>query len=118
VQQYVRASSLKAESAGSAMATPVHDPAALRSASEIDHFSNTLKLMVAASKAAGFTLSADLRVGERDAAHLLGYSAGYLKTLRQEGKGPASYLRGLGGCRISYRLSDLVAWVESARDDR
>jgi hypothetical protein len=57
-------------------------------------------------------------VGERDAAVLLGYHPGYLKTLRQEGKGPVSYEWGLAGCRISYRLIDLVEWIESARDDR
>ena len=83
-----------------------------------EHLKLTHALLVTAATVAGFTVSADQRVGERDAARLLGSAPAYLKTLRQEGKGPVSYQRGIGGCRISYRLADLAGWIESARDDR
>lgn len=78
----VRTSDSKAESANGAIAAPGHYPAAPRISSDIDHFSNTMKLMVVASKATGFTISAGLRVGERHTAQLLGYSGGVLKAVR------------------------------------
>jgi hypothetical protein len=117
--QRIRAAVYSDESTSALMEAPVYlRPAAPGPSSEIERRSNTLKLMIAASKAAGFAISADLRVGEPDAAELLGYSRKYLKELRQEGKGPVSYLRGIGGGRISYRLIDLVEWIEFAREDR
>jgi hypothetical protein len=66
---------------------------------------------------AGVFLSGDLRVGEVDAANLLGVAAGTLKNLRQEGKGPTAYTRGVNGGRLSYRLIDLASWVEIGRED-
>ncbi|KQW36515.1 hypothetical protein [Rhizobacter sp. Root404] len=62
-------------------------------------------------------LSGDLRVSEEDAAKLLGIAHGHLKNMRQEGKGPASYARGMNGCRLSYRLLDLALWIEAGRQD-
>jgi hypothetical protein len=78
----------------------------------------TFRMYVQAAHREGFAVSPDLRVSEKDAATLLGYSPGYLKTMRQEGRAPVSYLRGWNGCRISYRLLDIARWVESARDSR
>lgn len=66
---------------------------------------------------AGMVVSGDARVSESDAAVLLGYAARYLAQLRLEGKGPTAYGRGLNGCRVSYRLTDLAEWIESARED-
>jgi hypothetical protein len=66
---------------------------------------------------AGIVLSGDLRVGETDAAALLGIAAGSLKNLRGEGKAPACYARGMNGGRLSYRLLDLASWIEGGRED-
>jgi hypothetical protein len=63
-----------------------------------------------------FTISADERVGERDAAELLELHRDSLARLRQEGKGPPAYVLGLGRARISYRLIDLVLWIEGRRE--
>ncbi|RYH17533.1 MAG: hypothetical protein EON54_27835 [Alcaligenaceae bacterium] len=60
-------------------------------------------------------VSGDGRVNEKAAAKLLGYSAGHLKNMRQEGKGPTFYSTGVAGGRYSYRLCDLAAWVELTR---
>jgi hypothetical protein len=57
-------------------------------------------------------VSGDLRVNERAAARLLGYSAGHLKAMRLQGNGPRFYAIGLDGGRFSYRLDDLASWVE------
>ena len=80
--------------------------------------SYTEALFFQAAKNDGLVMSADGRVNERDAAKLLGYSAGHLKALRQEGNGPTFYTVGVDGGRHSYRLADLASWVEVARDDR
>jgi hypothetical protein len=76
----------------------------------------THALTIAANEAALF-VSGDGRVSEADAAGLLGYSANYLRQLRGEGKGPAAYSIGINGGRISYRLADLAAWIESRREN-
>ncbi len=60
-------------------------------------------------------VSGDGRVNEQGAAKLLGYSAGHLKSLRQEGNGPTHYTMGVAGGRFSYRLCDLASWVEMQR---
>ena len=81
---------------------------------QIDVVVNMLLLAVIGNN---MPISADLRVSEKDAAHLLGYAAGSLKNLRQEGQAPRSYQRGVGGGRISYRLHDIAVWIEGRRDD-
>lgn len=65
----------------------------------------------------GFFITGDHRVSETDAAALLGLAAGSLKNMRSEGSGPPAYRLGLNGNRISYRLADLAAWIEGARED-
>lgn len=70
-----------------------------------------------AAKERGFAVSADLRVSEKDAAILIGYSAAYLKAMRQAGEGPRSYRIGVAGSRVSYRFDDLASWVEVAREE-
>jgi hypothetical protein len=62
-------------------------------------------------------MTADQRVSEADAAALLCISRDSLKNLRAEGSAPVSYRASVGGCRISYRLYDLAAWIESRRED-
>lgn len=76
----------------------------------------TTVLLATAAVAEGLDVSADMRIGEKDAAQLLGYTAGHLKAMRLEGKGPVNYQRGMAGSRVSYRLTDLSAWIESGRE--
>ena len=66
--------------------------------------------------AAEMTISADMRICEKDAAKLLGYAAGHLKNMRQEGRAPSHYCIGVGGGRVSYRLNDLASWIEGRRE--
>lgn len=93
------------------------DRAAASLLDEAARLETTTALLAAFAVGEGFTITGDMRISERDAAAMLGYSPAYLKALRQEGKGPPSYVRGMSGCRISYRLSDLAHWIESARED-
>lgn len=66
----------------------------------------------------GVAVTPDGRVGEFDAATLLGYSnPGSLKNLRQHGVGPPHYLRVANGAKVSYRLNDLAVWVEKSRNE-
>jgi hypothetical protein len=77
----------------------------------------TTAALTAAANESQLFVSGDGRVSEADAAGLLGYSANYLRQMRQEGKGPAAYSIGINGGRISYRLSDLAALIESRREN-
>jgi hypothetical protein len=79
----------------------------------------TSALMLRDCERRGVALTADLRVGEDEAAVLLGYSAGSLRNLRTTfGSGPAHYRRPApGGGRVSYRIEDLAEWVEKAREE-
>jgi len=65
----------------------------------------------------GLTVTGDRRVNEKGAAYLLGYSAAYFKTLRQQGNGPRFYALGVAGSRFSYKLDDLASWIEMAREN-
>lgn len=60
----------------------------------------------------GLRMSGDQRVSEEDAARLLGKEPGSLKNMRAEGRAPRHCRAGVGGGRISYRLSDLAEWLE------
>jgi hypothetical protein len=82
-----------------------------------DRVEETARLLRDAAAAADMAVSGDQRVAEADAARLLGIAPGSLKNLRAEGRAPKCYLRGLNGCRISYRLDDLAQWVEDGRED-
>lgn len=77
----------------------------------------TAARLLGAATQAGMTISGDLRVSEKEAAKLLGYAAGYLKKMRQEGRAPKHYTRGVGGGRISYRFDDIAEWIEARRED-
>lgn len=76
----------------------------------------TNDLLIAAIAKEGIGISGDMRIGEKDAARLLGYAAGHLKAMRQEGRGPVFYQRGVYGSRVSYRIADLAAWIEAGRE--
>ena len=77
----------------------------------------TTVLLATVVAAESLTVSADMRVSEKDAAHLLAMAPGHLKALRQEGRGPVSYQIGVGGSRVSYRLNELAAWIEGSREE-
>ena len=62
------------------------------------------------------TVSGDGRVTEKDAAMLLGYSMGTVKAMRLSGDGPVHFTVGMNGCRISYRVEHLAAWIETGRE--
>lgn len=68
-----------------------------------------------AARDAGYWMSADDRIGEADLATLLGLSAGTLANRRSEGTAPPAYKLGGRGHRISYRLSEVGAWIEAHR---
>ena len=80
-----------------------------------DRTESTASLLRAAAEEARFVISGDGRICERDAAKLLGLSWEHLKALRDEGKAPPVYRRGVNGSRLSYRICDLAAWVEDGR---
>ena len=75
----------------------------------------TAALMASALRDA-MTVSGDGRVIEKDAAKLLGYSAGFLKALRLGSNGPVHFTVGMNGCRVSYRIEHLAAWIEMGRE--
>jgi hypothetical protein len=77
----------------------------------------TLSLLRRRAGEAGFTVSADERVSEGDAAKLLELHPDTLAAKRKEGKGPPAYGIGLGRARVSYRLIDLARWIESRREN-
>lgn len=81
-----------------------------------DRVDRCTRLLLEAARENGMAISGDGRVSEVDAARLLALSAGHLKNLRAVGEGPPAYVRGLAGYRISYRVEDLAAWIESGRD--
>jgi hypothetical protein len=76
----------------------------------------TQATLEAAARDAGFWMSADGRVGEADAATLLGYAPGTLSRKRAEGDGPRCYRMGGGGYRVTYRLHELARYIETAFD--
>ena len=74
------------------------------------------RMLVEAAQAAGMRISGDGRVGEADAAALLGWKAKTLADRRCEGRGPQYYRLPIGEARISYQLADVAAWIESQRE--
>lgn len=77
----------------------------------------TARVLREAASLVGMTITGDGRVGEADAAQLLGMAAGSLKNQRTEGRGPPAYMRGVAGMRVSYRLDDLARWIEGGREE-
>lgn len=77
---------------------------------------STMRMILKAATDQHMVMSADMRVGEKDAATLLGYVQGSLRNLRQMGQAPTSYQRPVNGARISYRLMDLACWIEERRE--
>jgi hypothetical protein len=78
---------------------------------------STMRMLLHVVQRDKISVSADMRVSERDAAKMAGYAHGSFKNLRNEGKGPTYYNRAVAGCRVSYRLMDLAAWLEERREN-
>ena len=77
---------------------------------------STSLVLLAEVKSANLWRSGDGRVGETDAAALLGWSVQSLRNARAEGSGPPAYQLGGARHRISYRLTDLAWFIESRRE--
>lgn len=79
--------------------------------------SQTVAVLQQATKEHGVFVTVDGRVGEVDAAALVGYAPGTLRNMRSAGGGPAFFNRPLSGSAKSYRLHDLATWLERAREE-
>lgn len=77
----------------------------------------THERLLAACREHGFVVTADERIGEPDAAVLLGLSTGGLRNMRTLGTSPPFYRRPAGGSRVSYRIEDIATWLETGRED-
>ncbi len=82
-----------------------------------DRIAATARALRAAARDAAMPLTGDDRVGEADAATLIGLSPSRLRALRSEQDGPRWFRRAAAGSRVSYRLLDLAEWIERGRDD-
>lgn len=78
---------------------------------------NTYERLLAACREHGFIVTADERIGEPDAAVLLGLSLGGLRNMRALGTSPPFYRRPAGGSRVSYRIVDIATWLEDGREE-
>ena len=83
-------------------------PAALSTASTEERF-------LAEIAARGMWMTGDGRVGECDAAALIGWTSDSLRNARSEGAGPDWYRLGGAGHRVTYRVSDIAEWIDSRR---
>lgn len=63
----------------------------------------------------GVWVSWDLRITEQTAAQLIGVTQRTLRSWRDEGRGPA-YVAAEKR-RLTYRIADVLAWIESRRAD-
>ncbi len=70
----------------------------------------------AAAREARMTITGDGRIGESDAAELLGLEAETLKKRRHEGRAPTAYGLCVGRSRVSYRFADIAHWIEATRE--
>lgn len=91
--------------------------ASMSAAAPLNGAGNTLARLRATALELGARISGDDRIGERDAARLLGIEPDTLGKQRQEGRAPPHYRAPIGGSRISYKLSDLAAWLEERREN-
>ena len=73
--------------------------------------------LTASARECGMWISGDGRVGEADLAALLGFSSKSLANMRSAGEAPPSYKPGGQGHRVTYRLTDVAAWIEDKRQN-
>lgn len=77
----------------------------------------TAAALRAAADEARMLVTGDGRIGEADAAALIGCEPETLAKKRQEGRAPPSYRLPVGPARVSYRITDIAAHIEAARED-
>ena len=78
-----------------------------------DRVDRTVKVFEDHVRRHGLWMSVDGRVGEADAAMLIGLAERTLRRQRQDGVGPPAYDCGGNGNRVSYRIVDLALWIEN-----
>ncbi|MGO1075927.1 helix-turn-helix transcriptional regulator [Inquilinus sp. CA228] len=83
--------------------------------SRAERGAETVALLRRSLRESGVELTGDDRVDAATAARLLGVTTATLDRWRRDNLGPAHYARGMGSARVTYRLSDLGTWIESAR---
>ena len=76
----------------------------------------TSALLTKAVADSGMWISGDQRIGESDLATLLGMTSGTLANRRRQGSGPPAFNLAGNGHRITYRISDVAAWIEASRN--
>lgn len=81
--------------------------------SDADLVELTASALLDAARDAGMLLTGDMRVGECDAAALIGLEPESLAKRRKVGDAPRAYRVPVGAARISYRLRDIAEWVEA-----
>ena len=77
----------------------------------------TAAMLEHAAREAGMLISGDGRISENDCSLLLGYAPDTLAKKRKAGSAPPAYPIGLNGCRVSYRMGDVAAWIEAQREN-
>jgi hypothetical protein len=80
-----------------------------------DRIATTVALFRARCERDRLHVTGDDRCSEASAALLLGLAEGTLRNLRASQEGPVPFRAGLNGCRITYRLHDIAAWIEARR---
>ena len=65
---------------------------------------------------AGRRISGDGRIGEADLAWLIGQHPKTVRNMRRTGGGPPWFRIGGAGHKVSYRLSDIAAWLDRHRE--
>lgn len=73
----------------------------------------TAEIYLNEARERGYWLTPDNRIGETDAASLIGWQPGHLRNARSEGRAPRWYRIGGAGHRVSYRIEDLAEFIES-----
>jgi hypothetical protein len=89
----------------------------LNAESLADRIRATAAALEDAVRSAGISRSPDGRIASNDAARLLDLSPATMRNQRTQGRGPIPYRFPVGTSRVSYRIADLAAWIEIARQE-
>lgn len=82
-----------------------------------DRVTATARMLESACRDSNMSITGDGRIGEPSAAVLLGLAEATLANKRCDGTGPTFFRIGGFGHRVTYRLTDIAAWIESSRND-
>ena len=67
-------------------------------------------------RAAGHQITGDGRISEASVAWLPGQSVDTVRYRRRYGNGPTPFRLGTNRARVTYRLSEVVQWLDSLRE--